>query len=146
VALTLYLYFFHCSGGSSGGECALLALDGAAMGVRSFAFKKKSCDECVFYQAGSDIGGSLKIPASYCGVYSFNPSFGRISRLGIGGQYYAYVTQLLLNSNHFNYIDPNPGFNALGSVFGPMSRYGVLCVVPYFLLLNLFLPAVLSRM
>jgi hypothetical protein len=49
---------------------------------------------CVSYQAGSDIGGSLKIPASYCGVYSFNPSFGRISRLGIGGQYYALVIQL----------------------------------------------------
>ncbi len=55
---------FTC-GGSSGGEAALLAMDGAGIGL------------------GSDIGGSLRIPAAYCGIYSLKTSFGRISRGGI---------------------------------------------------------------
>lgn len=46
----------YTSGGSSGGEAALLAFRGAAMGV------------------GTDIGGSLRIPAGYCGIYSLKPS------------------------------------------------------------------------
>lgn len=48
-------------GGSSGGEAALLALGGSSIGV------------------GTDIGGSVRIPASFCGVYSIKPSFGRFS-------------------------------------------------------------------
>ena len=51
----------HTPGGSSGGEAAILAMDGAALGW------------------GSDIGGSLRIPAHYCGVYSFKPGNGRIA-------------------------------------------------------------------
>lgn len=46
----------YTCGGSSGGEAALLAFRGAAMGV------------------GTDIGGSLRIPAGYCGIYSMKPS------------------------------------------------------------------------
>ena len=57
----------YSSGGSTGGEGALLAMDGSALGW------------------GSDIGGSLRIPASYCGIYSFKPGFGRISSLGCRG-------------------------------------------------------------
>jgi Asp-tRNA(Asn)/Glu-tRNA(Gln) amidotransferase A subunit family amidase len=51
----------HTPGGSSGGEAAILAMDGAALGW------------------GSDIGGSLRIPAHYCGVYSLKPGHGRIA-------------------------------------------------------------------
>ena len=54
----------HTSGGSSGGEAALLAMSGSALGV------------------GSDIGGSLRIPASYCGIYSLKPGPGRLSKAG----------------------------------------------------------------
>jgi len=50
----------HTPGGSSGGEAAILAMDGAALGW------------------GSDIGGSLRIPAHYCGIYSLKPGHGRI--------------------------------------------------------------------
>jgi Asp-tRNA(Asn)/Glu-tRNA(Gln) amidotransferase A subunit family amidase len=56
----------HTSGGSSGGEAALLASDGAVFGF------------------GSDIGGSLRIPMHYSGLYAIKPSAGR--SLPSGGQ------------------------------------------------------------
>ncbi|KAJ6575357.1 general amidase [Mycena capillaripes] len=52
------------SGGSSGGEGALVALKGSPLGV------------------GSDIGGSVRIPAGLCGVYGFRPSYNRIPYAG----------------------------------------------------------------
>jgi amidase len=45
----------YTSGGSSGGEGALIAMRGSAFGI------------------GTDIGGSLRIPAGYCGIYSLKP-------------------------------------------------------------------------
>lgn len=57
----------HTSGGSSGGEAALLAQNGSALGV------------------GSDIGGSLRIPTGYCGIYSLKPGHGRICTEGAKG-------------------------------------------------------------
>ena len=47
------------SGGSSGGEAAVLARDASALGF------------------GSDIGGSLRIPAGWCGIYSLKTVRGR---------------------------------------------------------------------
>lgn len=48
-------------GGSSGGEAALMALGGSSLGV------------------GTDIGGSVRIPAGFCGVFSIKPTPERIS-------------------------------------------------------------------
>ncbi|OCL12251.1 amidase [Glonium stellatum] len=52
------------SGGSSGGESALIAFGGSPLGV------------------GTDIGGSLRIPAACTGIFTLRPSFGRFPTLG----------------------------------------------------------------
>ncbi|KAH6968347.1 amidase signature domain-containing protein [Fusarium avenaceum] len=60
------------SGGSSGGESALIAFGGSPLGV------------------GSDIGGSLRIPAACTGLFTIRPSAGRFpvrnTRSGMPGQ------------------------------------------------------------
>ncbi|KAF5001348.1 hypothetical protein FGRMN_1105 [Fusarium graminum] len=60
------------SGGSSGGESALVAFKGSPLGV------------------GSDIGGSLRIPAACTGLFTIRPSSGRFpvrnTRSGMPGQ------------------------------------------------------------
>ncbi|CAA7263308.1 unnamed protein product [Cyclocybe aegerita] len=52
------------SGGSSGGEGALIALRGSPLGV------------------GSDIGGSIRIPAAFNSLYGLRPSYGRVPYAG----------------------------------------------------------------
>lgn len=52
------------SGGSSGGESALILLGGSCLGI------------------GTDIGGSLRIPAACTGIFTLRPSFGRFPTLG----------------------------------------------------------------
>jgi aspartyl-tRNA(Asn)/glutamyl-tRNA(Gln) amidotransferase subunit A len=55
----------HTPGGSSSGSAAALAA-GMCLGA-----------------IGSQTGGSINRPASYCGVAGFKPSFGRVSRAGV---------------------------------------------------------------
>ncbi|KAI4727784.1 acetamidase [Aureobasidium sp. EXF-10728] len=72
------------SGGSSGGESALISFGGSVLGV------------------GTDIGGSVRIPAACTGIFALRPSFGRfptvLSKSGLAGQ------------------------EAVNSVNGPMAR------------------------
>ena len=53
-------------GGSSGGSAAALASNMVAL------------------EFGSDIGGSIRVPAAFCGVFGLKPSFGLVPRRGHG--------------------------------------------------------------
>lgn len=73
-------------GGSSGGAAAAVSC-----GMTSF-------------ELGTDIGGSVRVPSAFCGVYGHKPSFGVIPTLG--------------------YLDEPNGGTTEGDVntFGPMAR------------------------
>ena len=75
-------------GGSSGGSAASLAAGLA------------------FFSIGSDIGGSIRTPASFCGIYGHKPTLDIVSMAGHlpGG------------------MQTNPGFSTLLAVAGPLAR------------------------
>jgi amidase len=73
-------------GGSSGGAAAMLAAGVTALEI------------------GSDIGGSLRVPANFCGVFSHKPTWGLVPQTG--------------------HVPPKPGTVAARdlNVVGPMAR------------------------
>ncbi|KAL2041976.1 hypothetical protein N7G274_005164 [Stereocaulon virgatum] len=74
----------YSPGGSTGGEAALLAYGGGRIGI------------------GSDVAGSVRVPAHYSGIYSLRCSTGRWPKMG-------------MNTSM-------PGQEGIPSVFSPMAR------------------------
>ncbi|MEA2070571.1 MAG: amidase [Asgard group archaeon] len=60
-------------GSSSGGEAALIASGGSFLGL------------------GSDTGGSIRWPSSFCGIASLVPTFGRVPRTGTIPPYLGFL-------------------------------------------------------
>jgi len=73
------------SGGRSGGEAAIIAAGGSPIGL------------------GSDAGGSVRVPAHFCGIASIKPTSGRLPKTG-------------------HYLPPGGYADRLWQV-GPMARY-----------------------
>jgi amidase len=73
------------SGGSSGGEAAIIASCGSPLGL------------------GSDAGGSVRLPAHFCGITALKPTSGRLPKTG-------------------HYLPPGGIADRLWQV-GPMARY-----------------------
>ncbi|KAH6880650.1 amidase signature domain-containing protein [Thelonectria olida] len=79
------------AGGSSGGEGALVSFRGSVLGI------------------GNDLAGSVRIPATCCGIYGFKPTANRIP---FGGQ------------THFPF--PVPWLSSMLPVVGPLAHSAVL--------------------
>lgn len=75
----------HSPGGSSGGEAAAIAAGLSPLGL------------------GSDSGGSLRIPAHFCGISTLKPTSGRVPNTGV--------------------FDHLGGFSDYRSQIGPMARH-----------------------
>ncbi|KAL1952417.1 hypothetical protein VTO73DRAFT_1566 [Trametes versicolor] len=75
---------YMAPGGSSGGEGALVALHGSPLGV------------------GTDIGGSVRIPSAFCGLYGLRPSYERLP--------------------YCNAVNAMEGQESISSVLGPMTN------------------------
>ncbi|KLO17536.1 general amidase [Schizopora paradoxa] len=72
------------AGGSTGGEGALVAMRGSPLGV------------------GTDIGGSVRIPSTFCGIYTLRPSYERLPYSGA--------------------LNALEGQESISSVLGPMTN------------------------
>ncbi|KJE97076.1 hypothetical protein CAOG_07548 [Capsaspora owczarzaki ATCC 30864] len=75
------------AGGSSGGEGVLLACAASPLGL------------------GTDVGGSIRVPSNWCGIYGFKPTPQRMSTVGLT-----------------NGMSPQYGQQAILPVAGPMGR------------------------
>jgi fatty acid amide hydrolase len=65
-------------GGSSGGEAAIIAAGGSPLGL------------------GGDLGGSIRVPAHFCGIHGLKPTSGRLTNEGVPGHLFATGQEAIL--------------------------------------------------
>jgi fatty acid amide hydrolase 2 len=65
------------AGGSSGGEAAAVAVGGAPFGI------------------GADVGGSIRTPALFCGVFGHKPTSGLVPNMGVWPEVTGTADQML---------------------------------------------------
>ncbi|CAO3643005.1 unnamed protein product [Cunninghamella blakesleeana] len=83
------------AGGSSGGSAAAVAMNMCTVAL------------------GSDTGGSVRLPASYCGIFGFKPSNGQVSRNGLVAYANSLDTVGILGKN----------VNDIQTVFDVIAQY-----------------------
>jgi amidase len=74
-------------GGSSGGEAAIIAAGGSPLGV------------------GSDLGGSIRLPAHYCGIVGIKPTTGRVPKTGYLGTSAGVLNPLAQSGPMARYVE-----------------------------------------
>lgn len=114
------------AGGSSGGSAAAIAMNGALVGL------------------GSDTGGSIRQPASFCSLVGLKPSYGRVSRYGVMamgssldqiGPFAKTVTDAEIIYNSISGTDPKDSTTISDSTYKikPISKKPVIGVPRHFL-------------
>jgi amidase len=84
------------------GEAALQALTGSSVGL------------------GTDIGGSLRIPAAFCGIYSLKPTHNRLSYRNVANTVSQWSIGII-RSQQLNQVLQNPGQLSYPSSIGVMG-------------------------
>jgi fatty acid amide hydrolase len=68
----------HTPGGSSGGEGAIIAAHGSPLGL------------------GGDLGGSIRVPSHFCGLYGLKPTSGRLTNEDTPSHFFAAGQEAIL--------------------------------------------------
>mmetsp|Transcript_1162 Transcript_1162/g.2414 ORF Transcript_1162/g.2414 Transcript_1162/m.2414 type:complete len:356 (+) Transcript_1162:3535-4602(+) len=71
---------------------------------------------CCVAAIGSDTGGSVRLPAAYCNIFSIKPSYGRISRWGLISYASSLDTAGILSTNI------GDGISILNEIAGPDDK------------------------